>query len=830
MKLRNKILAGIVITWAVFLLLTLGGSHYFLTQSFIHLEKERVIRDTNRVKEALEQIDYSLYTFTSDWSHWNDLYSYMQGKNKHFVSDNFTIPAFVNSKINLLTYWNNQKKLVLSAFIDTDNGKYTDMPKGFINYVSEDSTIFSELQKNTYIRSYILLPSGVMFISGSLITDGNDKQKPLGYAISGRYLSEPMIQQVSTITKLPLQLLSINDIKQNDTYQNYFNTLSGELNETIVHPIDDRTIESLFILRDVNKKPIAMFRITEPRSIYLTGLEAVQYYFINLIILSVLFTLIMLWLLRILIIKRLENLASDVTEISKHYELSKRMDTRGNDELSFVALAINKMMSIIQSSHEKLETRVHERTQELQKTNIQLQNEIIERQSIENELINHKEYLVKLAHYDNLTSLPNRVLFNEMLNKAINHANRHHKQLAVLFIDLDRFKKVNDALGHTVGDLLLKEVASRFSSALRAEDMLARLGGDEFIILLNDINHPKFAGPVAEKLLQICAKAVHIDNHELFVTTSIGICIYPNDGTSLEDLQRNADMAMYKAKKHGGNAYRYFTHQMNIEAHEHIKLESALRKALLNNELVLHYQPQYNLSDGTLSGVEALIRWDSPTHGLIDPGRFIPLAEETGLILPIGEWALREACRANKSWQEKGFKKISVAVNISPKQFRHQDIAQLVANVLEETKLAPEYLEIEITETAVMDDITLAITKLNEINAMGVKVAIDDFGTGYTSISNLKLYPVSVLKIDQHFIQGIPNNYNDTAIIVAMIALAHTLHIKVIAEGVETAEQLQYLADNDCDLVQGYYLSRPLPESKLIVQFSEDPANDTIID
>lgn len=429
-----------------------------------------------------------------------------------------------------------------------------------------------------------------------------------------------------------------------------------------------------------------------------------------------------------------------------------------------------------------------------------------------------------------MTALPNRVFFNEILNKAIGHAKRHSKVLAVLFIDLDRFKNINDALGHTTGDIVLKEMGNRFAGVLRAGDILARLGGDEYIILLNDIGHPKFAGPVAEKILNACGQPVKIDMHEFYITASIGICIFPNDGQSLEDLQRNADMAMYKSKRSGGGIYQYYTQEMNVAAHEHIQLEAALRKAIQNQEFILHYQPQLNLRDGTITRVEALIRWEHPELGIVSPAKFIPLAEETGLILPIGEWALREACRTCKKWQDEGYDPITVAVNISPKQFRHQDLAQVVSDVLKETGLEAKYLEIEITETAMMDNVENAINRLNAINNMGVRISIDDFGTGYTSISYLKQFPVSILKIDQHFIKGIPNNQNDVAITSAVIALGHNLGLEIVAEGVETAEQMQYLSDHHCDLIQGYFLSRPLPESKIILQFTRGKiAKDNII-
>ncbi len=523
-------------------------------------------------------------------------------------------------------------------------------------------------------------------------------------------------------------------------------------------------------------------------------------YTLSFIILGLISLLLLLWLLRILFLNRLEKLNQEINT----------QTNSSHDELSSVA------------------KQIEERTNELKITNQQLKQEIAEREQIENELNIHKAHLVRLAHYDDLTSLPNRVFFHEMLNKTIHHASRHKKLMAILFIDIDRFKNINDEFGVAAGDLVLKEIANRFATVLRSGDTLARLGGDEFIILLNDIGHAKFASPVADKLLQACSEPIKIDNQEVMVTISIGICLYPNDGESLEDLQKNADCAMYKAKQSGGGVYQYFTKEMNKEAHKHIQLEAALRKAINNNEFVLYYQPKLNLKDGTMAGVEALIRWENPEFGLISPTEFIPLAEETGLIMQIGEWALREACRANKAWQQQGFEPIAVAVNLSPKQFQHQDIAQLVESVLQEVGLDAKYLELEITETAIMSDVSSTVSKLQRIKEMGVHISVDDFGTGYTSISYLKKFPISLLKIDQSFVKGITYNQNDSAITSAVIALAHSLGMKVIAEGVENAEQLQYLADQECDIVQGYYLSRPLPEQKIILQFSKVEQNSLI--
>lgn len=821
MKLRNKVLIGIGLAWMGFLILTYAGSRFFLLRSFLQLESNHANQDLVRVDQALDQFDYSLYTYTADWGHWNDLYDYLGDKNTAFVPNNINTTTFVNSTINMMTYWNKEGQLKLGVAVDTDNNKYMRFPKGLEKYIYPGSLLLNRKDVNKDLRGYALTDSGIMMVAAVAITDGEKVQPPLGAVVFGRLLSPKIVDKIKDNTKLDLALFLPNQIKKNDTLKNAFTEISENKTGYLNYPISENTLHGFTLIKDIDNKPIGMFQMTTPRAIYLTGLKAISYYLIAFVILGIIFSILMIWLLRILIIKRLERLDSDVAEISDKNELSRRVDEKGNDELSSVSKQINNMLTIIEASHLKLEHRVKERTHELQKTNIQLQQEIAERKSVEKELIIHKEHLVRLAHYDGLTSLPNRVFFNEMLTKSLNHAKRHKKMFAILFIDLDRFKTINDALGHPMGDRVLKEIANRFTTVLRAGDVLSRLGGDEFIILLNDIDHPKFASPVAEKILKLCADSIKINTYEFFITTSIGISIFPNDGISLEDLLRNADMAMYKAKRAGGGIYQYYTKEMNQEAHEHIQLEAALRKAITNNEFILYYQPQLNLADGVITGVEALIRWEHPEVGMISPAKFIPLAEETGLIMQIGEWALREACRANKSWQDQGYQPISVAVNLSPKQFRHQDIDHLVAMILADTGLDPQYLELEITETAVMDNVETAISRLKDIKAMGVDIAIDDFGTGYTSISYLKQFPVSVLKIDQSFIKGIPNNANDLAITTAVIALAHSLDIKVVAEGVETSEQLQYLADHDCDIVQGYYLSRPLPEAKILLQLTK---------
>lgn len=431
-----------------------------------------------------------------------------------------------------------------------------------------------------------------------------------------------------------------------------------------------------------------------------------------------------------------------------------------------------------------------------------------------------QNYLSSVAHYDKLTALPNGVVFNEILNKTVNRASRHEKLLALLLIDIDGFDNVNIILNNK-SDAILKELGKRFQMTLRKDDILAKLDGSEFIVLLNDIPKAKFASTVAEKLLNACSQAIHAGHQDFFLTASIGICIFPNDGSSLEELLKHLNTALYEVKHAGGGAYQFYTEEMNAEAHEFIQLESALRKAIEHNELILYYQPKLDLKNGTINGVEALLRWEHPTLGVIYPDQFLPIAEETGLIMQIGEWALREACKANKHWQDEGYEHISVAINLSPKQFAHPDLIKTIKKILTDTDLNPNYLELEINEHTIMQDTTTADNILKELSQLGVRLTLDHFGTGYTSITYLKQFPISSLKMDKTFIKGLPNSIDNAAICSAFIGLAHNLSLSITAEGVETAEQVQFLAEHDCDMVQGYFLSYPLPASKIVLQFKK---------
>ncbi len=432
-----------------------------------------------------------------------------------------------------------------------------------------------------------------------------------------------------------------------------------------------------------------------------------------------------------------------------------------------------------------------------------------------------EQRLSYLVHHDELTGLPNRTLFNDRLEQAMIEAERHERLLAVVFLDLDRFKDVNDTLGHEVGDLLLKGVAERLLGAVRRGDTLARLSGDEFIIVLADMAHMDDASRVAQKILDAFTQPFHIAGRDLFMSASLGITLFPFDTHETQELLRNADIAMYRAKETGRNSYQFYAAEMTTKAVARIGMENALRLALKHGEFLLHYQPIVSCREGHIVGVEALVRWQSPELGLVASAQFIPLAEETGLIVPIGEWVLHSACAQLAHWQSIGFSELRMAVNLSPRQFRQKDVVQIVARTLSRAGLAPRHLELEITESVLAQGAE-AEALVREISATGVKFSIDDFGTGYSSLSYLKRFPIDSLKIDRSFVRDIPGDADDTAIAMAIIAMAHSLGIQVVAEGVETAEQLAFLCAKSCASMQGYYLSKPLPTEAVTALLQEN--------
>jgi len=474
---------------------------------------------------------------------------------------------------------------------------------------------------------------------------------------------------------------------------------------------------------------------------------------------------------------------------------------------------------LIEKEQEKTEIQrllreVEEQSNEHLKTKEALEREMAERRQAE-------ERIVYLAYHDGLTDLPNRRLFEDRLGQELSRLRWRKRVMAVLFLDIDRFKQINDHLGHHIGDALLVAFSERLKRCLRPGDTVARLGGDEFAILLTDLARERDVTVIIQKILDSLIKPINIEGSDLSVTTSIGVSLSPKDGEDTSTLLKTADMAMYRAKEEGGNSFQYYDPALQKQRTEWLSLESALRQAVERQEFLLHYQPQVDLDSGRIVGVEALVRWMHSENGLVPPNKFIPLAEETGLIVPIGEWVLRTACAQAVIWRSGGFKDLRIAVNLSPRQFRQKNLIETVGRVLKETGIEPRCVELELTES-IMQNAEASIKALRQLNAMGLEISIDDFGMGYSSLSYLKRFPINTLKIDQAFIRHLTDDPDDPVIVTAIITLAHNLRLKAIAEGVETAEQLKLLRLLRCDRIQGYYFSHPLPADEISTLLAED--------
>ena len=536
------------------------------------------------------------------------------------------------------------------------------------------------------------------------------------------------------------------------------------------------------------------------------------------------------------------DLVNVMKTISKDKDYTMRAEIYSEDEMGSLARGFNEMLEHIQNrdmeldQHRKhLETLVLSRTTDLESTNKQLQEELIERKRVE-------EQMIHMAFHDNLTDLPNRYLLKDRLNQALASARQHKRLMAVLFLDLDNFKRVNDTLGHSAGDQLLRKVAGLLTKLFRKSDTIARpsidelettvsrLGGDEFTILITEFRDIQDTSKIAKRIIDLFQDPFIIGHQEVFITTSIGISLYPNDGDDSDILLKNADTAMYHAKEKGRNQFQYYSESMNIAALERFNLERDLRKALERRELLLHYQPQIDMRSGIVVGAEALVRWMHPDRGLIAPMEFIPLAEEIGLIVPIGEWIMHSACKQIRVCQENGFPSMCVTVNISGIQLKQTNFIETVVKALNDNHLDPQYLELELTESILVESLEKAIRILNELKSLGVRISIDDFGTGYSSLNYLKRLPIDILKIDRFFVKDIFIDPGNEAIIKAIFTLARSLNLEVIAEGVETAQQLAYLHELGCDKMQGFLFSPPLPTDSLMKLLKEGKSLKTFAD
>jgi diguanylate cyclase (GGDEF)-like protein len=771
-----------------------------MLQRIAILEKNYVMEHLERAKNAFDSEYDTLSQITYDWAVWDDSYEFIKNQNEEYLNTNIEGDVFLNLEINALLYIDNDGKYLYKCAMDLDKQQMVPIQESLIDYINK-SKILKNTDPNYTVKGIIMLPEGPMAIASCPILPTDRNGEVRGNLVMGYYINDEIIKGLEEKLRLSINIDRVNKLDKEKSDLYYFLDYS----EVMVASLTNDKIAGYTILEDINGNEIISLSIEISRDIMGIGKNTAMLIIVLLILSSFIFTAIILIFLNRNIIERFIDISKEIKKISEEKKFSNRLKLQKfNDEISIVTEEINNMLN-------KLEENQHqiiENEKTLKLANENLENEVLERKKIE-EKIKH------IAYHDYLTGLPNRLSFTEQLNHAIHVADRTVKVVSIMFLDLDGFKMINDTMGHSAGDELLKKVSDRLVKTLRNTDIIARIGGDEFIIMIECIENIKDVKFIADKIIKSFIKPFIIEGQDCFISTSIGVSIYPIDGENAEVLIKNADIAMYKAKEGGKNKYVLCTPLMKDSINETLNITNKLYRAMENNELELYYQPQVNSYTNEIVGAEALLRWKNSELGMISPSKFILLAEQTGLIKPIGEWVLRTACKQNKIWQNVGYPKIRIAVNISVKQFEDRSLLTAIEDVLKETEMEPKYLEIEITESIIMKEKEYVIATLNKLREMGIQIAIDDFGTEYSSLSYLKNLPANRIKIAMPFVHGINVNNKDESITKAIIVLAKNMNMGLIAEGVETQAQLEFLTQRLCDEIQGYYFYKPMPASEM---------------
>lgn len=752
MKLRSKISIIILSILVIMITMTYLGSVFIIKNSYLELEHQSVTNNLDRISETLDQMTESVSSVLGSWAIWDDTYKFMADKNQNYIDSNLNVNSFTSSGIDMVLYFDAKGKLFYSIAADQDHKNTSLVPSELFNYLKPDGKIVHQPKIDSGMTGLVLLDNGLLMVGSHSIVTSNNTGPARGTLMMGKYFNDQSLAKLKQITKVDTEIFLLNKIESNKSLVPILNKLKNSDYEVI--PGKDGRIYGFKFIKDINGNPIAIVKASLPRSVYIIGNNTINYYNI-LAICSSLIMIIVLWLtLHTFITKRIETLLRNMLNADKETDYLPKIT-----------------------------------------------NDVLDEMTLLNILYQH-------ATHDPLTGIGNRHLVYQGFENRVKNLRTDHK-LILLFIDIDHFKQVNDTLGHDVGDELLIFVAKRFSSLLHPGDLAVRLGGDEFVVLLSDVEIQAIHQRI-KLIFESLHNDVIIKEHELHVTCSIGISIYPDNGNDIASLIKYADIALYQAKAHGRNRYQLYSEELIIALQEANKREMELQRAIDNKELCLFYQPIFDPFTKRIKNIEALIRWRHPQHGLLAAKDIIPIAEKSGLIIPIGKWVLHTACAQLKLWQEQGLPLIPVAVNLSLLQIRSLSITSLVSDALQKTGLDPHHLELEITETSYIELSAELINELYQLKARGVKLTVDDFGAGYSGLAYLKRLPIGKLKIDQSFIRDIHTDPDDRAIVLAIIAIAHQLNLEVVAEGVETKDQLEFLKAHQVDAIQGNYLSKPL--------------------
>ena len=771
MKLRTKVSILVALFWALSTIGIYVSSQLVIKESFLNLEAQSATSNLERIQEGIQRMEDSVNSALGSWAIWDDTYYFMTNKNQAYIDSNLKINSFTSSDIDMVLYFDTTGNPFYSVVADADRKKPVPLPAGLADYLTPNSKIVYQPDVNSQTQGIIAIPSGLLIFASHAIVTSNKTGPVHGTLVMARFFTAKSLEQLINLTKVQTNIYTLNNIKNNPNLLNYYQQLQHS-DSILVRP-NNKMLIAYSLLRDIDNHPIALIRAELPRNIYQIGLKTINYYN-TLSLMSSVTLLAVFWIaIHSIIVRRLEKLKSNIISVGPNAETLDSLSKDSNDEVSSVAA-----------------------------------------------LYHH-------ATHDPLTGLGNRHLIHQAFQ------NRHKimlpdNKIVMLFIDIDNFKFVNDTLGHEVGDNLLKYIARQLTSSLRYGDLAVRLGGDEFVVMLFDI-HPNIIDTIIMQIFSLLRKETTISGHNLNITCSIGISIYPDNGDTIPILLKHADIALYHAKESGKNQYHYYSHQLTVAIQEASRKELELQKAIDNSELCLYYQPIFDTFNKKIICIEALIRWQHPERGLLPAADIIPLAEKSGLIIPIGKWVLKTACKQMKEWQNQGLCAIPIAVNLSLLQIKNLSVNKLISETLDETGLDPHLLELELTETSYIEINESILHELHLLKTRGIRLAVDDFGVGYSGLAYLRRLPISKLKIDQSFIRDIFTDIDDRAITLAIIAIAHQLNLEVVAEGVENENQYEFLKNNNVDAVQGNYFCRPLDKDHLVKLLEQTETDDVTI-
>lgn len=839
-----KALFAISGSLVVLMLILLFGSKVILLDSFVAIEKKDMEKNMERAMNALQGELTHLSSITGDYAGWDDSYHFIQDGNKDYINANTPDSIFPTLRIHVLIFVRNSGQIVYSRGYDHEKGEGVPLPDSLLSQISDKSPLVVHKDTSSIVTGVLTIPEGLVLVASRPILT-NDYKGPIhGALIMGRYLDTGELNMLATNTRLSLSIYRMD----NDTMPADIKMIRNELSDSstvLIRPLNKESVAAYALVKDIYGKGAFVFKVDAPRNIYKQGVETIQYIFLWFLVVGIIFSIASFLLFEKLVFvrrkekeseERYRSVVKQAAEGILMVSLDDKRIIEGNkafyDLTGYTPKEIADMTlyDITTEERKKVDSEAERILREKREMRLRhkdgsfvevemsanqiayqdtdvlclLVHDITERKRFE-------EQLMHQATHDSLTGLANRNLLNDRLTQAIAYQKRKNQIIAVMLLDLDEFKIINDTMGHHTGDILLRGVAERLQKAVRSYDTVARLGGDEFVIIFADMGNIQDIISIAKNILNLFSSPFRLNEHEIVITTSIGISFYPLDGDNIETLLMKADTALYHSKGQGRNNYHFFAAEMNKKVNDRLVIETHLRKAIERGEFLLHYQPKVDLATGKICGMEALIRWQHPESGLVPPLEFIPIAEETGLIIPIGEWCLRTACRQIRQWHDEGYSSLKISVNLSGRQFAQENLVTMVRDVLQETGLSPAYLELELTESILIQNEEKIIKKLNALKEMGILISMDDFGTGYSSLSYLKRFPIGEVKIDRSFIKDVMNNPEDAALVDAILSMARSLKLKTVAEGVETLEQLMFLVEHKCEVMQGYYFSRPLP-------------------